>query len=78
MTLPHFVSRCSFYLPHGITTDKENNYWVTDVALHQVRPGEGPLQSGGQNCKAVVQARDFTGNIWTHVEKSGPTSFTIG
>ncbi|KAM7369456.1 hypothetical protein PAMP_013723 [Pampus punctatissimus] len=25
-----------FYLPHGITTDKENNYWVTDVALHQV------------------------------------------
>lgn len=27
---------CRFYLPHGITTDKENNYWVTDVALHQV------------------------------------------
>jgi hypothetical protein len=26
-----------FYLPHGITTDKDNNYWVTDVALHQVR-----------------------------------------
>lgn len=25
-----------FYLPHGITTDKMNNYWVTDVALHQV------------------------------------------
>uniref|UniRef100_A0A8B9JVL5 Peptidylglycine alpha-amidating monooxygenase n=1 Tax=Astyanax mexicanus TaxID=7994 RepID=A0A8B9JVL5_ASTMX len=25
-----------FYLPHGITTDKDNNYWVTDVALHQV------------------------------------------
>ncbi|KAG7247429.1 hypothetical protein CRUP_035543, partial [Coryphaenoides rupestris] len=28
--------RNTFYLPHGITTDKENNYWVTDVALHQV------------------------------------------
>ncbi|KAM8744151.1 peptidyl-glycine alpha-amidating monooxygenase isoform 1-T3 [Acanthopagrus schlegelii] len=28
--------RNMFYLPHGITTDKENNYWVTDVALHQV------------------------------------------
>lgn len=26
-----------FYMPHGITTDKDNNYWVTDVALHQVR-----------------------------------------
>ncbi|MCJ8742622.1 hypothetical protein PDJAM_G00084280 [Pangasius djambal] len=25
-----------FYMPHGITTDKDNNYWVTDVALHQV------------------------------------------
>lgn len=23
-------------MPHGITTDKDNNYWVTDVALHQV------------------------------------------
>lgn len=28
--------RDMFYLPHGITTDKRNNYWVTDVALHQV------------------------------------------
>lgn len=28
--------RNMFYLPHGITTDNENNYWVTDVALHQV------------------------------------------
>ncbi|XP_053557496.1 peptidyl-glycine alpha-amidating monooxygenase isoform X3 [Bombina bombina] len=25
-----------FYLPHGITVDKDGNYWVTDVALHQV------------------------------------------
>ncbi|XP_061887416.1 peptidyl-glycine alpha-amidating monooxygenase B isoform X3 [Entelurus aequoreus] len=28
--------RNMFYLPHGITTDKDNNYWITDVALHQV------------------------------------------
>ncbi|KAI5100013.1 peptidyl-glycine alpha-amidating monooxygenase isoform X3 [Silurus meridionalis] len=27
--------RNMFYMPHGITTDKDNNYWVTDVALHQ-------------------------------------------
>ncbi|XP_072310100.1 peptidyl-glycine alpha-amidating monooxygenase B isoform X3 [Eucyclogobius newberryi] len=27
--------RNMFYLPHGITTDGDN-YWVTDVALHQV------------------------------------------
>ncbi|XP_051875982.1 peptidyl-glycine alpha-amidating monooxygenase B isoform X2 [Pristis pectinata] len=25
-----------FYLPHGISTDKNDNFWVTDVALHQV------------------------------------------
>ncbi|CAL7946131.1 unnamed protein product [Xylocopa violacea] len=25
-----------FYLPHGLTIDKQGNYWITDVALHQV------------------------------------------
>ncbi|MCE3282198.1 MAG: hypothetical protein K0Q66_935, partial [Chitinophagaceae bacterium] len=25
-----------FIMPHGLTVDKENNIWVTDVALHQV------------------------------------------
>ncbi|XP_072453422.1 peptidyl-glycine alpha-amidating monooxygenase isoform X5 [Notamacropus eugenii] len=25
-----------FYLPHGLSIDKDGNYWVTDVALHQV------------------------------------------
>ena len=25
-----------FFLPHMITVDKQNNVWVTDVALHQV------------------------------------------
>ncbi|CAK9830898.1 Peptidyl-alpha-hydroxyglycine alpha-amidating lyase 1 [Anthophora retusa] len=25
-----------FYLPHGLTIDQHGNYWVTDVALHQV------------------------------------------
>ncbi|XP_073480675.1 peptidyl-glycine alpha-amidating monooxygenase isoform X4 [Aquarana catesbeiana] len=25
-----------FYLPHGITVDRDGNFWVTDVALHQV------------------------------------------
>ncbi|KAK2490381.1 hypothetical protein MC885_016834, partial [Smutsia gigantea] len=37
-----------FYLPHGLSVDKEGNYWVTDVALHQVfklepNSKEGPL-----------------------------------
>ncbi|OAD52889.1 Peptidyl-alpha-hydroxyglycine alpha-amidating lyase 1 [Eufriesea mexicana] len=25
-----------FYLPHGLTIDMDGNYWITDVALHQV------------------------------------------
>ena len=25
-----------FFLPHMITIDKQNNVWVTDVAMHQV------------------------------------------
>ncbi|XP_056393507.1 peptidyl-glycine alpha-amidating monooxygenase isoform X4 [Hyla sarda] len=25
-----------FYLPHGLTVDTDGNFWVTDVALHQV------------------------------------------
>ncbi|KAK3097076.1 hypothetical protein FSP39_006163 [Pinctada imbricata] len=25
-----------FYLPHGLTVDKQGNIWVTDVAMHQV------------------------------------------
>ncbi|XP_053665508.1 peptidyl-alpha-hydroxyglycine alpha-amidating lyase 1 [Anopheles marshallii] len=25
-----------FYMPHGLTIDHDQNYWLTDVALHQV------------------------------------------
>jgi hypothetical protein len=25
-----------FIMPHGLTVDKDNNVWVTDVGLHQV------------------------------------------
>lgn len=25
-----------FFMPHGLTIDRNNTYWVTDVALHQV------------------------------------------
>lgn len=24
-----------FYMPHGVTMDRHDNYWITDVALHQ-------------------------------------------
>lgn len=25
-----------FYMPHGLTIDHEGNFWVTDIAMHQV------------------------------------------
>lgn len=25
-----------FYMPHGLTIDSQGNYWITDVAMHQV------------------------------------------
>ena len=40
-----------FFLPHMITIDKENNVWITDVAMHQVFKF-GPY--GGPNKKPLV------------------------
>ncbi|XP_014116961.1 PREDICTED: peptidyl-glycine alpha-amidating monooxygenase isoform X8 [Pseudopodoces humilis] len=34
--LLHSTGKNLFYLPHGLSVDKNGNYWVTDVALHQV------------------------------------------
>ncbi|XP_037386020.1 peptidyl-glycine alpha-amidating monooxygenase isoform X14 [Talpa occidentalis] len=44
----HSSGKNLFYLPHGLSIDKDGNYWVTDVALHQVfkldpNSQEGPL-----------------------------------
>uniref|UniRef100_A0A6J0TRA7 Peptidyl-glycine alpha-amidating monooxygenase isoform X2 n=1 Tax=Pogona vitticeps TaxID=103695 RepID=A0A6J0TRA7_9SAUR len=32
----HSTGKNLFYLPHGLSIDNNGNYWVTDVALHQV------------------------------------------
>ncbi|XP_061732807.1 peptidyl-glycine alpha-amidating monooxygenase isoform X2 [Nerophis ophidion] len=48
--------RNMFYLPHGITTDKDNNYWVTDVALHQVLK----VSSDGSDQTLVSLGEAFT------------------
>ncbi|XP_065511599.1 peptidyl-glycine alpha-amidating monooxygenase isoform X10 [Caloenas nicobarica] len=34
--LLHSMGKSLFYLPHGLSIDKNGNYWATDVALHQV------------------------------------------
>ncbi|XP_040277523.1 peptidyl-glycine alpha-amidating monooxygenase isoform X4 [Bufo bufo] len=44
------TGRNLFYLPHGITVDSDGNFWVTDVALHQVfklGPNGAPLLTLG-------------------------------
>ncbi|XP_076019707.1 peptidyl-glycine alpha-amidating monooxygenase A isoform X2 [Genypterus blacodes] len=48
--------RNMFYLPHGITTDADNNYWVTDVALHQVLK----VSSDGRDRVLVTLGEAFT------------------
>lgn len=47
--------RNMFYLPHGITTDKDDNFWVTDVALHQVFK----LSSSGTDQQLLVLGEAF-------------------
>nr|XP_043868756.1 peptidyl-glycine alpha-amidating monooxygenase A isoform X2 [Solea senegalensis] len=48
--------RNMFHMPHGITTDKDNNYWVTDVALHQVLKVSGD----GRDSTLVALGEAFT------------------
>ncbi|XP_045477429.1 peptidyl-alpha-hydroxyglycine alpha-amidating lyase 2-like isoform X1 [Harmonia axyridis] len=60
-----------FYMPHGITIDKYDNLWITDVAMHQgfkFKPGE--LQP------TLVFGEKFTpGSDENHL--CMPTSFAI-
>lgn len=53
-----------FYLPHGLSIDKDGNYWVTDVALHQVfkldpNSKEGPLLILGRSMQPGSDQNHF-------------------
>ncbi|XP_053767147.1 peptidyl-glycine alpha-amidating monooxygenase isoform X11 [Desmodus rotundus] len=53
-----------FYLPHGLSVDKDGNYWVTDVALHQVfkldpNSKEGPLLILGRSMQPGSDENHF-------------------
>ncbi|XP_028611521.1 peptidyl-glycine alpha-amidating monooxygenase isoform X7 [Grammomys surdaster] len=53
-----------FYLPHGLSIDTDGNYWVTDVALHQVfkldpRSKEGPLLVLGRSMQPGSDQNHF-------------------
>ncbi|XP_020023445.1 peptidyl-glycine alpha-amidating monooxygenase isoform X8 [Castor canadensis] len=53
-----------FYLPHGLSVDKDGNYWLTDVALHQVfkldpNSKEGPLLILGRSMQPGSDQNHF-------------------
>lgn len=51
-----------FYLPHGLTVDTDGNFWVTDVALHQVfkiGPHGAPLLTLGEAFQPGNDKRHF-------------------
>ncbi|XP_064232266.1 peptidyl-glycine alpha-amidating monooxygenase isoform X5 [Aotus nancymaae] len=53
-----------FYLPHGLSIDKDGNYWVTDVALHQVfkldpNNKEGPILILGKSMQPGSDQNHF-------------------
>ncbi|XP_058392894.1 peptidyl-glycine alpha-amidating monooxygenase isoform X10 [Diceros bicornis minor] len=53
-----------FYLPHGLSVDKDGNYWVTDVALHQVFKMDpnskgGPLLTLGRSMQPGSDQNHF-------------------
>ncbi|XP_041089175.1 peptidyl-glycine alpha-amidating monooxygenase isoform X2 [Polyodon spathula] len=51
-----------FYMPHGISTDTNDNYWVTDVALHQVFK----LGKNGEEKPLLVLGQAFQPGSDTH------------
>jgi peptidylamidoglycolate lyase len=51
-----------FYMPHGLTIDDDNNFWVTDVALHQVM--KFPVANG--NASLILGSRFEPGSDSQH------------
>jgi peptidylamidoglycolate lyase len=59
-----------FIMPHGLTVDRENNIWVTDVGLHQVFK----FSHHGQLLMTLGEAK-VAGNDSTHFNK--PTDIVV-
>jgi peptidylamidoglycolate lyase len=60
-----------FIMPHGLTVDSHNNFWLTDVGLHQVFK----FRHDGTLLLALGVARE-PGNDSTHFNK--PTDVAVG
>ncbi|XP_022913030.1 peptidyl-alpha-hydroxyglycine alpha-amidating lyase 2-like [Onthophagus taurus] len=60
-----------FYMPHGLTLDKHDNLWLTDVALHQAFKFRA-----GENSPSLIFGQRFTpGGDKHHLCK--PTSIAV-
>eukprot|EP00096_Caligus_rogercresseyi_P011837 TRINITY_DN4797_c0_g1_i2.p1 TRINITY_DN4797_c0_g1~~TRINITY_DN4797_c0_g1_i2.p1 ORF type:complete len:805 (+),score=181.95 TRINITY_DN4797_c0_g1_i2:63-2417(+) len=65
-----------FFLPHMITVDKQNNVWVTDVALHQVMKFPPYGGEGTQKTPLIQLGKKFEpGSDKVHFCK--PTSVAV-
>lgn len=62
-----------FFMPHGLTIDRNNSYWVTDVALHQVFKFD--LSVSSTNPVMTLGVRFEPGNDHLHFCK--PTSVAV-
>uniref|UniRef100_A0AAG5DBW9 peptidylamidoglycolate lyase n=1 Tax=Anopheles atroparvus TaxID=41427 RepID=A0AAG5DBW9_ANOAO len=62
-----------FYMPHGLTIDHEDNYWLTDVALHQVFKFD--LKHSATEPMLALGQRFEPGNDMDHFCK--PTSVAV-
>ncbi|XP_031553480.1 peptidyl-glycine alpha-amidating monooxygenase B-like isoform X3 [Actinia tenebrosa] len=61
-----------FYLPHGLTVDRDNNLWLTDVGLHQVfKYGPG----GSDEALITLGTKLIPGDGWNQFCK--PTGVAI-
>ncbi|XP_048733179.2 peptidyl-glycine alpha-amidating monooxygenase B-like [Ostrea edulis] len=60
-----------FYMPHGLTIDKEGNIWVTDVGLHQVMK----IPKGSQEPNLTLGVHLTPGSDDTHFCK--PTDVAV-
>lgn len=64
-------------MPHGLTIDRDNNLWITDVALHQVIKFPPPVGTKPRSTEPVLTLGEkfVPGNDAKHFCK--PTSIAI-
>ncbi|CAH1796518.1 unnamed protein product [Owenia fusiformis] len=63
----------TFYMPHGITIDKDDNVWVTDVAMHQVMK----FDAGKTDIPSILLGEKFNPNSHNGLHFCKPTDVAV-